>query len=305
MKIGIVDLDTSHPQNWIPIERELGHEVIGLWDGGTVHPAEYVEKFRVEKEIPRRYDSLEAMARDVDLAIVHGCDWDTHVAKSRPFVEAGKAVLIDKPLAGNVRDLNQIVSWANDGARITGGSSLRYCFEIRDWLARPVEERGAVHTALCGCGTDEYNYGIHAYSLLSAAMGPGIRSVRHLRAGPQHRIQVNWHDERTALLCLGDAAYIPFHATLVTLKEVAHLVPQAGNLYRALLETTLPYLAGAAEAPLPVEVLIEPELCALAARKSWLNGDREVLLSELNEADGGYDGALFAAGYRKMRYPQG
>jgi len=32
MKIGIVDLDTSHPQNWIPIERELGHEVVGLWD---------------------------------------------------------------------------------------------------------------------------------------------------------------------------------------------------------------------------------------------------------------------------------
>src|SRR5438309_1793100 len=140
MKIGIVDLDTSHPQNWIPIERDLGHDVIGLWDGGTVHPEEYVEKFCAEKGIPHRYDSLEEMARDVDLAIIHGCDWDTHVAKARPFVEAGKAVLIDKPLAGCLRDLNQIVRWVNEGARITGGSSLRHSYEVRDWLARPVEE---------------------------------------------------------------------------------------------------------------------------------------------------------------------
>ena len=38
MKIGIVDVDTSHPDKWIPIERELGHEVVGIWDGGAVHP---------------------------------------------------------------------------------------------------------------------------------------------------------------------------------------------------------------------------------------------------------------------------
>ena len=40
MRIGIVDLDTSHPQNWIPLERELGHDVVGIWDGGAVHPRE-------------------------------------------------------------------------------------------------------------------------------------------------------------------------------------------------------------------------------------------------------------------------
>ena len=158
---------------------------------------------------------------------------------------------------------------------------------------------------MCGCGTDEYNYGIHAYSLLSAVMGPGIRSVRHLRAGAQRRIQVNWEDDRVAFLTVGDAGYIPMYATAVSLMEVTHLVPQSGKLYRALLETTLPYLAGEKESPLPIEVLVEPELCAMAARKSWLSGDREVLLSDLNEADGGYDGALFAAGYKKMRYPQG
>jgi len=305
MRIGIVDLDTSHPQNWIPIERELGHEVAGIWDGGAVHPAEYVAKFREERQIPRLYSSLAEMAQDVDCAIVHGCNWDTHIAKAQPFVEAGKSVLIDKPLAGNLRDLRQLLAWAKDGARIAGGSSLRFCVEAQEWLTRPVEERGVPHTSFCGCGTDEFNYGIHAYALLSAVMGPGIHSVRHLRGGPQRRIQVNWNDDRMALLIIGDAAYIPFYATLVTPKGVTHLVPEAGKLYRALLEATLPYLAGETAPPLPIETLIEPELCALAARKSWLNGDAEVRLSELSEEDNGYDGATFAVGYRKMRYPNG
>ena len=39
------------------------------------------------------------MVAAVDGAIVHSCDWDTHITKARPFVEAGKSVLIDKDSA--------------------------------------------------------------------------------------------------------------------------------------------------------------------------------------------------------------
>jgi len=75
------------------------------------------------------------------------------------------------------------------------------------------------------------------------------------------------------------------------------------QLYRALLEATLPYLSGAvASPPVPIDELVEPELCALAARRSWLEGDRVVGLDEL-DMDDGYDGAVFAAEYKKARYP--
>lgn len=305
MRIGIVDLDTSHPQNWVPIERELGHEVVGVWDGGSVHPAGYAEKFAREHRIPRVYPTLEEMAREVDCAILHGCDWDTHIAKARPFIEAGKAVLVDKPLAGNLRDLNQLRRWAQAGARISGGSSLRFCAETREWLARPVSERGTPHTALCGCAVDEFNYGIHAYAMLLGIMGPGVRSVQHLGQSVQRRIRVNWPDGRMGLLVIGTAAaWMPFYATVVTEKTVAQYQADAGKLYRALLEAVLPYLAGETDRPpVPMEALIEPELCALAARKSWLEGDREVFLAELCEEDEGYDGETFAEEYRKAKYP--
>ncbi len=305
MRIGLVDLDTSHPESWIPIERELGHDVVGVWDGGAVHPHGYPEAFARKHGIPRVFASLEEMAASVDCAIIHSCNWDTHVAKARPFIAAGKSVLVDKPLAGNLRDLRQLLAWAREGHRIAGGSSLRFCAETRAWLARPIAERGQPHTVLCGCAVDEFNYGIHAYAMLSGIMGPEVESVRHLSAGVQRRVRVNWRDGRMGLVVIGAAsAWMPFYATIVTEKAPFHLQADTAKLYRALLEATLPYLAGETDTPpLPFDELMEPELCALAARQSWLQGDREVKLAELSEDEPGYDGSAFAEAYRRAKYP--
>lgn len=308
MRIGIVDVDTSHPQNWIPIERELGHEVVGIWDGGSVHPPHYVTEFAAKHEVPRVFSSLQEMVAEVDCAIIHGCDWDTHIDKSRPFVEAGKAVLIDKPMVGNMRDLNQIIDWVGQGARITGGSSLRYCYEVQDYNAKPVEERGTPDTVFAGCGVDEFNYGVHAYSLLLGLMGPGPVSVKHLGKGVQTRIQINWPGGRLGFLTIGEAKkWIPFYATLVTEVGCTHIETDNSNnrLYRAILEQTLPYLSGETDTPpVPIAELLQAEMCAIAASQSWINNDAEVNLSDLSESSPAYNGPVFAEGYRKARYPE-
>ncbi len=305
MKIGIVDLDTSHPQNWIPIERELGHEVVGVFDAGAVHPQGYAEKFAAEHGIPRVYKAVEDMVDDVDCVIIHSCDWDTHVPKARPFVEAGKSVLIDKPVAGCKRDLDIVRDWMAQGARIAGGSSLRYCYETMEWLAKPVEERGTPHTVICGCAVDEFNYGIHAYAHLVGFMRGLPLAVRRLSAVPQHRVQITWPDLSEGYVVVGKVSgWVPFWATVVTEKGVAQFIADAGKLYRALLERCLPYLAGETdEAPVGPEELVAPERCAVAARASWMNNNQMLLVND-PEDDDGYDGAAFAREYRAMRYPE-
>lgn len=304
MRLGLVDLDTSHPQNWVPIERELGHEVVGVWDAGTVHPEGYAERFAAEHRIERVFGSLEEMVEAVDGAVIHGCDWGSHQSKARPFIEAGKAVLIDKPIAGKLDDLRVMGEWVRSGARITGGSSLRFCAETEEWLSQPVAERGTPHTVLCGCAVDEFNYGIHAYAMLAGILGAGARSVRHLGQGLQRRIEIRWEDGRVGIVIVGKAAgWIPFYTSIVTERGVHQFRADNGKLYRALLAKTLPYLSGEVdEAPVPFSSLIEPELWALAARRSWTENDREVLLSDLSP-DEGYDGAAFAQEYRRARYP--
>ena len=307
MRIGIVDLDTSHPQNWIPIERELGHEIVGVWDGGSVHPAAYVAEFARSHAIPHVFSSLETLVAAVDCAVVHSCDWDTHIDKARPFVDAGKAVLLDKPLAGNVSDLQQIREWRARGVRIAGGSSLLFAEESAGWLARPPAERGDAHSVFCGCGVDEFNYGIHAYSLAISLLGGGVVGVQALRASPQQHVRLRWAEGRSATVVVGEAAaWLPFYATVVSDRTVHHFTANVATLYRRLLEQSLPYLAGSTDTPpLPLDLWLLPEECALAAQASHQRGGQEVLLEELPFLQVSYAGKPFAESYRRAKYPAG
>ncbi|MDF2720375.1 MAG: hypothetical protein K0Q59_50 [Paenibacillus sp.] len=304
LRIGLVDLDTSHPGTFVPIIRQMGHEVTAVFDGGTVYDPGYAAKFASDHGIPNVCESLEAMIGLVDAAIIHSCDWDMHIERARPFVEAGKAVFIDKPMAGNVRDLQQIVEWAKSGATITGGSSLRYCDEVREWRGHGIAKEDHVY-ALAGCAVDEFNYGIHAYAMIHGLMGPGVRAARYLgSSGGQWQMELTWNDGRQATVSVGKTAgYLPFYATVVSHKRVDYVKAENKNLYRALLGTVLPYLAGEAPAPTPIEQLIEIELAAIAGKLSMEQGGSPVALSEVPSQYAGYDGAAFAVSYRALKNP--
>lgn len=300
LRIGHVDLDTSHPQSWIPILRELGHTIAGVYDHGDVHPAGYAERFAAEHQIPKVYQSLEEMAADVDVAIIHSCNWDRHVERARPFVEAGKGVLIDKPLVGNPRDAFTLLEWEKQGARITGGSSLYYAEEAQSFLAIPPAERGEPRFVYAGCGVDEFNYGIHAYALAHVLMGEGAESVRWLgTCGQQVQVEVVWPGGRRAVIAVGKAAvYLPFYATIVTERRVHHFLVNNRNLYRAFLLRALPYFAGEEGSVYPLARLLEVERIALAAKRSREQDGARIALSSIPLDAPGYDGDAFVAEYR-------
>ena len=302
LRVGHVDLDTSHPGSWIPIIRDLGHEVVGVYDGGTVYPEGYASEFAEENDIPQVFSSAEDMAQAVDLAIIHSCNWDLHLGRAKPFIEAGKAVLIDKPMVGNMADIQRLLDWEEEGHRIVGGSSLYFAEEITEFLNRGGEKRGKVNFAYAGCAVDRFNYGIHAYSLLCGLMGPGVESVRHLGTKDQHQIEVVWKDGRRGILAIGEtSSYLPFYATIVTDRDVYNITVDSSNVYRAFLETVLPYLEGKAQKPVTLEDLLEVEKSALAARVSWQDADKRVFLNDLSMDDKGYDGTTFARQYRRSK----
>jgi hypothetical protein len=205
-------------------------------------------------------------------------------------------------MVGNLSDAYQLRDWAQQGVRITGGSSARYAYEVQEFLARPEEERGQPHSILCGCGVDEFNYGVHAYSLMLALMGPGVESVRYLGSSTQRQVEVVWSDKRRGILTVGaNPSYLPFYATVISDRTVTHMQLDNSRLYRALLERALPYLAGAAGPPASMDELLEVELTAVAARMSWMHSGARIFLSDLRHDDAGYDGAAFAQSYRLQR----
>jgi hypothetical protein len=155
-----------------------------------------------------------------------------------------------------------------------------------------------------GCGTDEFNYGIHAYSLLSGLMGHGINSTECLNKNGQIIAKIDWKDGKMGILNIIPGSGPPFHVTAVTTVADGFLQIQidAGKIYRALLEAVLPYLSGKNEnPPLSMNELLESELVAIAARASWQNGGLRVYLSDLGNEKGGYDGSQFEIEYRRTR----
>jgi len=308
-RLGLVGLCTSHPGAWVPIIRTLTEEglvdvtVVAAWDSGETRPPGYAREFCEQFDIPNPLENLEDMLDLVDGVIVHTTNWDRHIEQARPFVEAEKSVLVDKPLVGNLRDANQLLDWAQMGKRVTGGSSLRFSAAVAAFLAQPLAGRGEIHTAYAATGVDDFNYGIHAYALISGLMGPGLISAQYLGFSGQKNIKLTWRDGRVGFLTIGRNAWLPFRLMVVTSKKSEFIDGSAGESpYRSLLEAMLPYMTGQTdEPPLPMEVLLEPELAALAARVSWLNHGQEVFLDDLRLDDPGYDGTQFAREYRRAR----
>jgi hypothetical protein len=286
MRIGLVDLDTSHPGAFTPLLRAMGHQVVAVWHHG---PA---EEFAAANDIPHVFDDLSAMADAVDLAVVSGADWSTHLERVKPFVMADRAVFLDKPFAGTAPDLAQLVEWADHGTRLSGGSSLR-------WAVPPDPDAEFV---LAGCSGHEFDYGIHAYSLLHGILGPGMQRVRWLGGAGQARVQIDWADGRTGMVSVGETPdRHPFHATVLSGRSVRHVNVDPSTLYETMLRAVVPYLAGQAPNPMPMSDLVEPELAALAALRSRHDGGRWVDLADPEVAEVEYDGPAFAAAYRRAK----
>jgi len=304
LKFGMIDLDTSHPASWLAVLGKMGHQVTCVFDGGTVYPEGYAQEFADEHGIDKVCGGLDEMVGGVDAAIVHSCNWELHIERARPFVEADIPVLIDKPIVGNVADALTLIGWADSGKVITGGSSLRWCYETQALLAQDEEERGEIHAAFTGCSVDAFNYGLHAYAQLVGIMGPGVSSVRWLGGHVQDQVELVWSDGRRGVVTVGETGgYLPMYGTVITTKKVVHYEADPKQIYRAFLEHELPILAGEVPADEARE-LLEPELAAIAALVSKGRGGERVELEDLSPEWAGYDGGAFARGYREKRLPK-
>ena len=307
-KLGLVGLCTSHPEAWLPIirrltaERKIDVEVVAAWDSGETRPRGFASEFCDKNNVVRPVENLAEMVPLVDGVIVHTTNWDRHLEHAEPFLSVGKSVLIDKPFAGNLRDLNRFVDLIKSGSRICGGSSIRFSPELAELQAKPMEERGELHTAYTVLGMDDYNYGIHGYALLCGLFGGHLNSVRYLGDNGKKQLMLTWKSGKVAFYTMGRGPWLPSKVTVVSDKAVFNL--EMTRFYETFLEKNLPYMVGQTNVmPIPVDELMAPELAALAARQSWMNHGQEIFLDDLRLDDPGYDGTAFAVEYRRARLP--
>ena len=301
LRIGMVDLDTSHPAAWIKVIRELNMDadVVAVYDSGTIYDKGYAKKFAAENKVEKACDSLEEMMDIVDVAFIQGCNWDTHVERARLFIEAGKGVLLDKPMVGNLKDLNTILEWHARGHKIIGGSSLRYGYEVKDFKKK-LQKDEKILSVFASTSFDVFNYACHSVEMVGALLKKGARYVDYLGSNVTDIFRIVY-DSGVQVILQEKCPTHHFFITVTTDKGIYPILVDAGNVYKALLEQAIPYFQGRENELPPFDELAESIKILLCCKKAMETG-RRAFLEHLSESDEGFDGTLFAKEYKRKKF---
>lgn len=262
LRIGIVGCDTSHViafTKLINAEDAQGAladmKVVAAFPGGSPDIESsigrvdgYTEQLsQMEIEI---VDQLSDLNSRCDVFLLESVDGRVHLEQFK-VIAHGKPVFIDKPAAGNLRELLAIQAWGEKtGTPWFTSSALRFCEQVKQLKQASVEpENGKLLSVETSSPykteshhPNLYWYGIHGVESLYAVMGPGCEKVSCLDAG--HCIATGqWNDGR-----LGTFRGIPdptskaaYRFTLFGSKRILHqegfsgydgLVNQIGEFFK-------------------------------------------------------------------------
>ena len=144
-------------------------------------------------------DTLEEAAESTCGAFV--CDmWgEYHREQALAFLNRGKPVFVDKPLAESVADAEAMISAAQDnGVALSTCSSLRFDPQLRKLKGKIEGELGRpfIVTVCCPCYQDLARYSVHGIEILMELTGGAeVGRVRNIGTGTRrHLILVEFTD---------------------------------------------------------------------------------------------------------------
>lgn len=303
VKIGLVSLDISHPKSYATAYEKfcMDMKYSYLCNQGFRKADEedwFVKRFDLEGKV----DKIEDMVDKVDIGYVQSCNWDKHLDQAMPFIKAGKPVFIDKPLVGSVKDIKKVRELVKGGANIIGSSSVRYCKEVREFLAKPEEERGQIISMFGTSGVDEFNYCVHIVEAFSALAGSKIVSNKFVGASEKEgkRCEIytcEFENGINATYYCGIGLWRPFHIVIYTTKGTYYFMVDTSDLYVNFSREIYKKVVGKPNEIADVEEILnctEGMLCGQISRDKK-NGEK-VYVKDLSDDDA-FDGYVFEEEY--------
>lgn len=302
IRIGVVNIDTSHPKAFAEYLAGKGRAAYAAIYNDGFRGDDEVEGFMRMAGLEKRCRSIEELAECTDIGFIQGCDWDRHLACAQPFFDRGKPVFIDKPIVGNLADCRKLEALSAAGKRILGSSSLRYAEEIVAFAAKPESERGRILGIFGTAGVDEFNYAVHVAEGLGGLLGTGALSAKFvgssLADGKTHETYfARFQSGVTATFAVTHGVWQPFEFVITTTKSTFQFRVDTSKIYGALLDQICDAVEQNKKELVPMATLTESVKLMFAGRISREKGGVEVKLSEIPPGDPGFDGAAFARSY--------
>ena len=227
--------------------------------------------------IPHIAETPEALIGAVDAVLIATDIGGEHVRRARPFVEAGVALFIDKPLCDTTADLAQFQRWVADGAAILSSSSTRYAAEYTPYQA-PGAPLGAWRFIAMPMAKKWETYGIHALEAVYSITGPGYVSVRNTGTAERNVVHLKHRCGADVVIACGKGIVYGGAMTLCGAEGNATIVTKdTFASFKAQLAAFIGYLRSGVR-PYPFSQTEELMRLVIAGIESREQGGSEVMV---------------------------
>lgn len=240
--------------------------------------AEHVAKLSL---IPNVVKKATDVIGQVDAVVIATDIGGEHVARARPFVEAGLPVFIDKPLTDNAADLAVFRKWVAEGKAILSSSSMRYTKEFLPYRIS-TRELGDLRYVSITTPKSWETYGIHALEGMYPIVGPGFLSARNVGTKERNLVHLK-HRRGIDVVIVANYDMFGGFGHLQLIGTAGHANVSSGDTFFAFksqLEAFITYLRTGVR-PFPFAETDELMQLLIAGLRSREEGGREVLLSEI------------------------
>lgn len=297
-RVGIIGLDTSHAINFTQLlnaENALpdfdGYKIVAAYPQGskdiqssTSRVPSYIEevkKFGVEIA-----DTISDLLNKVDVVLLESNDGRVHLEQAIPVLKAGKALFIDKPIAGTLTDAFAIFQAAKDyHTPVFSTSSLRYMSNMDNIVKNQSIGKVLGAEVFSPCyleptHPDFFWYGIHGIEILFAVMGKGCQTVMRVHTSDTDVAVGIWEGNRIGTFRGLRAGNVGYGGTAFGEKGIQPLGNPTGD-YSTLKEIVKFFSTGVS--PVTPEETLEIFTFMEAADESKRQGGIAVRLTETRQ----------------------
>jgi predicted dehydrogenase len=219
LRIGIVGVENSHAEHIVRhlnLEQRLPARVCALVTSGDDETARELARAGGIDDVVGDVDEL---LDRVDALIVTDRRGDEHLDHARPFLRAGRPVLVDKPMTSDARDAAELVALAaSSGALLASFSGLRWLppfVRCQDALPRLGELQTVIGIGPADPG--DPNNGLHFYGSHAVNIALGL-----CPDGPVEDVRVR--RTRAAIVATGTVGDVLVQVDLIKPAGPAHTV---------------------------------------------------------------------------------
>ena len=273
---GIPQYLNKQPVETLTIPGAKVTHICCVGDGGFT--AEHVAKCSL---IPHVVEKPIDVIGHVDAVVIATDLGHEHVARARPFIEAGLPVFIDKPLTDNAPDLKTFRDWFAAGKPILSSSSMRYTKEFMPYRLS-TRELGDLRFVSITTPKSWETYGIHALEGMYPILGPGFLSARNTGTVDRNIVHLKHRCGADVIVVASADMYGSFGCLQLcgTAGKVQLASGDTFHAFKTQLEAFVGYLRTGV-LPFPAAETIELMQLVIAGIRSREQGGREVLLSEI------------------------